>query len=249
VKKEIFEYDGDINTGLYHSNESSGNFTVSRWIDTPISRGWTAGAGLSVEDINYYEQSGSGLAYNDNFTLALNLGLDRNDTQEYPFHRDGERYGYAISLALPQLGSDSSFTRHYLYYRRYRPLEFAHSNLNTQFQFYAANGEGDTYSIGNSTLLRGYDDDYAEGNAMFLANVEYHQHMSGYPQLRGVLFTDIGNAWASVSDIDLGDTLTSVGIGLRWRVQSFVDVTLRMDYAYALSADTTKLTLNTTASF
>ncbi len=249
VKKQIFEYENDINTGRYHSTESSGSFSVSRWIDTTISRGWRGGAGISVEDINYYEQVGSGLAYVDNFTLALTLGLDRSDTQEYPYHRDGEQYGYSISLGLPQLGSDSSFTRHHLYYRRYRPLEFADSNLNTQFQLYAANGSGDTYGIGNSALLRGYDDDYAKGNALFLANLEYHHHMSGYPQLRGVVFTDIGNAWPSVSDIDLGDMLTDVGIGLRWRVQSFVDVTLRMDYAYALSSETTKLTLNTKASF
>jgi hypothetical protein len=36
---------------------------------------------------------------------------------------------------------------------------------------------------------------------------------------------------------------------MRWRVQSFVDVTLRADYAYALDAETTKLYLSTSTSF
>ncbi len=249
IKQEVYEYEGELNTGFYHSRETSGGFHISRWLDESISRGWTAGGGLSATDLDYDEQSGSGLAYTDSYTLALSLGMHYLDTQEHPYHRQGEQYGYSISLGLPELGSNSSFTRHSLYYRRYQPVEFADSNINTQLQLHIANGTGTTYSIGNSALLRGYDNDYAQGNAMLLGNVEYHHHMSGYRQLRGVLFADIGNAWPSASEINLGHMATAVGIGMRWRVQSFVDVTLRMDYAYALSAETSKLTLNTKASF
>jgi outer membrane protein insertion porin family len=250
IQRDITEFTDDIATGSYHQDENSGSFYISRWLNSEsISRGWKVGAGLSSKTLQYDEQSGSGLLYQDNQTLAFDTGISYEAVHEFAYHRQGEQYGYALSLGLPQLGSDNAFDQHRFYYRRYQPTDFADSNINTQVQLSLAGGSGNTYSVSNAALLRGYENDYAVGNAMLLVNLEYHQHLSGYRQLRGVLFADFGNAWPSFSRIDLGDLPAGVGIGLRWRVQSFVNVTLRLDYAMALATKTNMVTLNTSASF
>ncbi|MCW8919816.1 MAG: BamA/TamA family outer membrane protein [Gammaproteobacteria bacterium] len=250
VVRDINEYEDALLTGSYHQETNSGSFYLSRWLNAQaISRGWRAGAGLAVTVVHYDEQSGSALAYESGQSVTLNAGVSFEAVNEFPYHREGEQYGYALALGVPPLGSESAFHHHELFHRRYRPVQFADGNLNTQVRLKLANGTGTTYSVGNSELLRGYENDYAEGNAMLLVNLEYHHHLSGYRQLRGVLFTDFGNAWPDISRIDLSTMPAGVGVGLRWRVQSFVDITLRVDYAMALAAGTSMLTLNTKASF
>ncbi|MEN8170534.1 MAG: BamA/TamA family outer membrane protein [Pseudomonadota bacterium] len=250
VQLETEEVDLDVVIGSYRREEMSGGFYLSRWLKTEsIGHGWMAGGGLNVATLEYSDRVGTATSYSDAQTIALSLGLSYTDIQEHPYHREGETYGYSISVASTQLGSDNGFTHHGLFYRSYRPVQFADSNINTQVRLNVANGVGTTYSVGNSALLRGYDNDYATGNAMLLMNLEYHQHLSGYRQLRGVVFVDVGNAWASMADMDLGNMPTGVGMGLRWRVQSFVDVTLRMDYARSLDSGETKFILNSNASF
>jgi outer membrane protein assembly factor BamA len=250
VLRDINEYQDEVLSGSYHQEVNSGSFYLSRWLNSQsISRGWRAGAGFGVTVVNYDEQSGSAFSYGSSQSVTLNTGISYDAVNEFPYHRDGEQYGYKLSLGIPQLGSDSSSHQHALFHRRYQPTQFADSNINTQIQLKLANGTGTTYALGNSALLRGYENDYAEGNAMLLINLEYHQHLSGYRQLRGVLFTDFGNAWPGISEIDLSEMPAGVGVGLRWRVQSFVDVTLRVDYAMALATGNNMITLNTSASF
>lgn len=252
VQREIIELDVDVDviTGSYNRDATTGSFYLSRWLDVEsIGRGWTAGAGLSATTVEHTEKTGTAISYGDGQTIALNLGLSYVDIEEHPYHRQGETYGYSLSVGSTQLGSDSGFTHHGLFYRSYHPVQFADSNINTQIKLDIANGAGTTYSVGNAALLRGYDNDYAVGNAMLVMNLEYHQHLSGYRQLRGVVFADVGNAWASMKDMDLGHMATGVGVGLRWRVQSFVDVTLRTDYARSLETGESKWILNSSASF
>jgi outer membrane protein assembly factor BamA len=255
ISEQVIELD-DTNastTGGYYQDVSSGGFFLSRWVKPKwISQGWTVGAGLSVVEKSYHQQTGSGLEYDDSQSLAVNTGINYNEVEEHQYHRAGTVYGYSLSIAQPWLNSDYNFTRHWLYYRRYQPLKSVDANVNSQFRLGLANArafDSPTYSIGSSSLLRGYENGYAEGDAMMILNVEYHHHLSGYRQLRGVLFTDVGNAWESPLDIDLGDMPAAVGVGLRWRVQAFVNVTLRMDYARALQDDNSTLTLTTSASF
>jgi outer membrane protein assembly factor BamA len=87
------------------------------------------------------------------------------------------------------------------------------------------------------------------GNVFALLNLEYHHPLTGYNQMRGVVFTDIGDAWDDLESITLNHLKSSVGVGLRWTVQSFVDVTLRGDFAYALDAQTYRGYFSTRASF
>lgn len=250
VKEDANILSDDTVIGSYHLETTSGGFYLSRWLNPKgISRGWSAGAGVSARVNRYTEMTGAALGYKDHQLLQLKTGINYSDVAEHPYHREGTNYGYDLVVASQALGSDYAFTRHYLYFRRYQPLSFSDSNLNTQVKVGLAAESGTAFSLDNSALLRGYESNFVTGNAMLLINTEYHHHISGYRQLRGVVFIDAGNAWKDAGNIQLGQLHSSIGVGLRWRVQSFVNVTLRIDYAQALATGDTKIILNTSASF
>lgn len=251
VDETVQEFEDDILTGQYRQKTASGGFNISRLLDEEwFGDGWSAGFGMYTVVTNYQDATGTGLEYEDNTRFEVSSELNLDEVKEHPYHRHGRAYGYKLTVSSTMLGSDYSYTRHLLYYRRYLPLDIPDSNFNHQVQLGLANGDDEeAYSLGNKNLLRGYDNDYVTGNAMFLYNGEYHQQFSTYRQLRGVLFIDVGNAWESPNDIDLGRLYTSLGVGFRWRVQSFVDVTLRADYGYAVKEGTSAVYVSTKASF
>jgi len=252
IREDINEQDNGLVTGSYQLDTRTLGFTFSRWLKEGwISQGWVAGGGMTVQQQVYTHQSGTAQDYDDSQALEINVGLNYNAVEQHPYHREGSTYGYNLALALPSIGSAYSYNRHNFYYRNYHALQVVDANLNTQLKVGLANGSSfgnPAYSLGGSEL-RGNDEEVATGNAMLQFNAEYHHHLSGYRQLRGVIFMDVGNAWPGVMEIDLGKLYPSVGIGMRWRVQSFVDLTLRADWAYAIDAETNKVYLSTSSSF
>ena len=253
IRRDIDVLEGDIVTGEYRIDERSTGFRFSRWLNPEsISQGWLAGAGMSVSQQIYTSRTGVADGYKNSQALEVNFGLDYSAVQEFPFHREGSAYGYGFSLALPGIGSDYSYNRHRLYHRNYHVLQEGKANLNTQIKLGLANGSSfgaPAFGLGGGSSLRGYDSDVVSGNAMIQLNAEYHRDVGGYHQLRGVVFSDVGNAWPGVEEVKFGKFLTSVGLGLRWRVQSFVDLTLRIDTAYALDTKATKVYASTSSSF
>jgi len=253
IREEITEQENFVDTGRYRRDSRSVGFRFSRWFaPESISQGWLIGGGMAVAQQIYSRQRGSGELYDDSQALEVNVGVDYNDIQEYPYHREGSAYGYGLALALPGIGSDYSYNRHRFYHRNYLALKQVDANINTQLKVGLANGSSfgaPAFDLGGGSSLRGYEGDVAVGNAMLQFNAEYHHHLSGYRQFRGVVFMDVGNAWPGVMEVDLGKLLPSVGLGLRWRVQSFVDLTLRIDVAYAVDTQATKVYATTSSSF
>jgi outer membrane protein assembly factor BamA len=89
------------------------------------------------------------------------------------------------------------------------------------------------YALGGNKNLRGYDSSSFTGNAFVLLNVQYLRPLFGYKPLRGVVFVDIGNTYPSNREITLGKLHSDIGVGLRFRLKSFVKIDLRVDAAYA----------------
>ena len=189
----------------------------------------------------------SGYQDGDNIALLGELGYYKVD--RHPYHRDGQEFSYAVEFAHHGLSSDTEYLRNTFTYRLYRPLRRVDANINTQIKVGLAYGDGPAYSLGSSTSLRGYGSNDVEGNFLLQGNLEYHHHMSGYRQLRGVVFIDAANVWPEVNDIDRMLLYTSVGLGARWRVQSFVNITLRLDYAYNTDTGETRTYVATSGSF
>lgn len=230
-------------------SEQYGSIFISRWLNTEgLSEGWRAGLGMEATSNNYTVISGTS-PYRNHEEYALLGSLGYYKVNNYPYHREGFEYAYSMSLAHPALSSDVEYFHNTFSYRQYSPLKKVDANLNTQFIIGMASGNEPAYSLGDSTSLRGYDSDTIEGNLLLQGNFEYHHHISGYRQLRGVLFMDVANVWPEVNQIDRLELFSSIGMGARWRVQSFVDVTLRLDFAYNTDTQTTKTYLATTGSF
>ena len=224
-------------------------FFVSRWLNREgASEGWRGGLGMYAERNDYRDLEGVS-EYQDNDEVALlgNIGYIMVD--QFPYHRKGQTFNYSVALADDILGSDPEFFRNTFTYRRYSPLDSVDANINTQLKLGVAFGDGEPYSLGSSTSLRGYPSDTLEGKLLLQGNFEYHHPVSGYRQLRGVLFADAGNVWPAVDEINNSRLYTSFGVGLRWRVQSFVDVTLRLDYAYNTDTGETETYVSTSGSF
>lgn len=237
----------------YKQENRNFSVNVSRWLNGDgASRGWRAGGGLSLQRKEYVQVMGTPVLPSDSQAASLTWNLDYYDVRQYPYNRDGRAFGYVGTLGSRELGSDYSFNRSLLFHRSYQPTGWSRANINTRVQLGLANGHpfgGNAYSVGGGSTLRGYETSFAEGNAFFLANVEYLHPISGYRQLRLVAFVDAGNAYPEIGDLDLTDLHGAAGIGFRWRVQSFVDVSLAVDIGYGFTTGDTLFYGDTSETF
>lgn len=242
VRRDVRQKDAnDVEIGVYQQDTRTFRLGLYRWHTVPgPSRGLRYGGGTGVQQEVYYHLSGAPVPHADATNVTLSGLVEFIEVDEEQYRRRGRVYGYSVERGISQLG-DFSYHRHLFYYRRHVPLDQRRSNLDYRFQLGMADGapfDAEAWSLGGSSTLRGYESDYVRGNAMVLNNIEFLFPVSGYPQMRGVLFSDIGYAWPSVSALNLYDLRASLGVGFRWRVQTFVNTTLRADYAWGLASDT-----------
>lgn len=245
--------DKELPQATYQIDEWNTSLGASRWAnDKGISRGWRYGGGMRHLVYDYQLLEGVAADFVDAQAVSLYALVESVEVDEYAFYREGRFFGVQSEIGIPALDSDFSFSREQIYLRNYHHLPSNGANINSQWQFGFANGcsfSCAAWSLGGSGTLRGYPAQYVTGNVFALMNLEYHHPLSGFNQLRGVVFTDIGDAWPDMESMTLGHLKSSVGIGLRWTVQSFVNVTLRMDYGYAVDSQTYRGYFSTRASF
>ncbi len=249
LERNVNVYDNSVLLATVGEKSQSGSLFLSRWLNREgVSQGWLAGGGVKASSISYSANPGV-VGYGDQQVITLVGKIGYYRVNEFPYHREGEEFSYLMELAQPAWSSDMTFIHNTFTYRRYQPLQSMDANFNSQLKLGLAFGDGEAYSLGGSTFLRGYDVDILQGNLLLQGNFEYHHHITGYRQMRGVLFLDVANVWPEVAGIDSYRLYTGMGVGLRWRVQSFVDVTLSMDYAYNTDNGETKTYLATSGSF
>lgn len=248
-EKSINHYTGSTLLTSTAQTNRYGRIFLSRWLNAEgVSEGWRLGAGVAATETDFTDTYGVS-GYQDSEVVSLLGELGYYKVNRHPYHRDGQEFSYAFELAHKALSSDAEYLRNTFTYRLYRPLHKLDANINTQLKVGLAYGDGAAYSLGSSTSLRGYGSDTVQGNFLLQGNFEYHHHLSGYRQLRGVAFVDVANVWPEVNEIDRLLLYSSVGLGARWRVQSFVDITLRLDYAYNTETGATRTYLATSGSF
>ncbi|WP_455385812.1 BamA/TamA family outer membrane protein, partial [Acidihalobacter prosperus] len=200
TKRKETLYSG-VEQGEYDRRNRSLALSLSRWLnrDGPNS-GWHGDAGLSVSRQRYFYQSGTpGLAQNSqDVSVSLGAGYTRVNLRRYDY-RDGLEYGGGASVGGPQIGADNYHFSLSGYLRRYLPMATPNTNLNYQLRAGYSNhaaAAGDGFSLGGADSLRGYERGSVTGDVYLLANVEYLRPLFGRERLRGVVFTDLGNAWS-----------------------------------------------------
>ncbi len=242
-------------TSTYERDYKAFSFGINRWIrqDGP-SVGWSAHAGPFWRSAKYNYVNGTPDLYNDGDAVGLDFGIAYTRVHDYLYSREGTEYGYSIQVGSSALGSDESFTQSNIYYRRYYYLNGQrHHNLNAQFLMGFSSGKlplgGDFFAVGGSDSIRGYEKGIIKGESFFTLNLEYLVPLRAKNEFRGVLFIDLGNAYHDTRSVDLTDFESSIGLGLRYKVKSFVNVDLRFDAAYALGIKDTAVYFSTRGAF
>ncbi len=224
----------------------------SRWLnDQGRNRGWFTGASVLLQHRQNILLSDQSVEYTDAVVLGLDIGYD--NVSHYEFNRGGKAYGYTLDWSHDSLGSDSQFTKHVVYYRSYyrfdsRPL----SNLNVQTKLGHSNNYilGNTaFGLGGSSDLRGYENDRFNGNSMLLTNIEYVFPSDAHPLFRYVSFIDLGNTYDELRDIFHQQLHVGAGVGLRWKIKSFVRIDLRADIGYGFSDEDYHVSFGTRHAF
>lgn len=230
-----------LTTQQYKREAWTASVNASRWLnEAGPSQGWQVGGGL-IWRRNVYDSDSTIQIdpYRDAQAVSFSGVLQFVDVRDFLYSRSGVEYGYNVELAAPILGSDTHFTRHDFFFRKYIALpERLHENIDVQARLGLSSGDIfrndlNAYALGGSKSLRGYETASFPGNSYVLVNAQYLRPFFGYYELRGVVFLDIGNAYPSNTEINLGDLKWDIGIGFRWRLKSFVKIDLRVDAAYA----------------
>ncbi|MEM7196125.1 MAG: BamA/TamA family outer membrane protein [Pseudomonadota bacterium] len=241
--------------GQYFRDQTTIGISLARWLTSKgPSKGWRGSVGFFIDDYDHTFLGGDPTLFFDTTVQALTGKLQYIDVTNHGFYRSGQEFTYSAMLAADSLGSDESFARHTVQYKRFVPLKSRPgSNLNLRFTagYTTDSIFGDaTFRVASGRTIRGFERDSIEGNAFYYGTVEYLAPLFNRETLRGVVFFDLGKAEDDVSDLDFSNLNYSIGLGMRWKIQSFVRTDIRIDIARGLTDDgETKVFAGTRATF
>lgn len=170
-------------------------------------------------------------------STALVLSASHSDLRFHLYSETGSVFSGQMEVAQEGFLSDRSYIRTEAGYRRHIALEGGpHRNLNLVASAGWANGVSDwrnTFSLGGTTRLRGYDLDYLEGDSYVYGAVEWLRPV-GHDWLRLLAVVEAGATAGSVNAARDGGPYVSVGLGLRIRLPWFVGVEFEAGVAQPL---------------
>jgi len=91
------------------------------------------------------------------------------------------------------------------------------------------------FEVGGQNTVRGTQETAQSGNEAVLLNLEYRFPLGG--NLGGAVFFDTGTAALPGESLDFGNMVSTVGIGVRYRIAFFGIAPLRLDYGYDLDTN------------
>jgi outer membrane protein insertion porin family len=133
----------------------------------------------------------------------------------------------SVELAGGVLGGDNDFALYSLEQRQYFPMRGGRDVLAARVMLGTASGDVplfESWSVGGSTTMRGYNQDRYRGENLVLGNLEYRYRLN--ETLGLVAFVDAGDAWGGEfrtivpgfvipADDQEINIHTSAGVGLR----------------------------------
>ena len=96
------------------------------------------------------------------------------------------------------------------------------------------------FEIGGQNSVRGAQETAQSGDQAILFNTEYRFPLGG--NLHGALFFDAGTAASPDSRLSFGNMISSIGIGVRYRISFFGIAPIRLDYGYDLQKKDGRIT-------
>ncbi len=181
----------------------------------------------------------------------IGIGLEYEHVDKHQYRRSGHLYGLSYSQGFDWLGSDYDTKVLVLEMRGYRPIN-RWDNVNYRLELgnsWDSAYDYPKFGLGGSSTLRGLESFDERGDARFFSNIEYVFGFARFPTFRTSVFIDAGNVYDDFSNIDLTDLQYTLGVGVRWKLQSFVRTDLSLDYGYDVDNDESKLYGSTSLAF
>lgn len=250
IEEERGELEGD-----YYRERFSVGFKIFKWLTTTgPSKGYRMALGLRSDDYDHEYLGGDPGLFTDLRVNSLIAGMEYINVIDHGAYRSGLHYGFQVEAAASVFGSDAVYALHNLFYRKYNSLDpDKRSNLNIQGRFGNMTDSifGDsTFQVTGGTSIRGYRRDSIEGDTFYIANFEYLRGVGNRENLRWAGFVDVGNAFQDLTELSFSDPKVGAGVGLRWKIRSFVRTDLRLDIAQGLGSDgDTRVYAGTHATF
>ncbi|WP_162932428.1 BamA/TamA family outer membrane protein [Solimonas sp. K1W22B-7] len=219
--------------GSYEETLQSLSLGVSRSLSDsgPPSQGWSAGAGLGWLN---QETDGPGAPPAYGSATAPFATLSYRDLHLHIYSEEGVSFRSSLQGAVDGLASDYGFLTYNGRYARYMHVGATdHQTLHLIAELGAridGPPENDAYFLGGDSLLRGYDKEFVEGDAVYRVSAEFARPLH-WRWLRWVLIAEAGNAFERPQDFSLSRIYTSVGAGLRLRLSWFVNVEIEAGVA------------------
>ena len=204
------------------------------------SQGWTGVTGLTLTNESHtgVDAPTDPLERERGQALALLVGAYYRDLRFNVYSDEGVAYGFDVQGATSDVASDYDFTGYGLSWYRYLNVGTTpHQNLNFSLDLRARHDGrygGDFYSIGGVETVRGYEPETRKGDAYYAASIEY-LHPVFRNSIRALVVLDGANAYADANDMKLDKVYTSLGVGVRFRIQAFVSLDLELGMAWPLN--------------
>ena len=224
----------------YEQVNSFVSFTLTRKLsEGRKSQGWTGYTGLTF---NNESHSGPQVPTDPDevergHALALSLGTVFRDLRYNVYSDEGVVWSFGAQSATKDIASDYDVTSWSTYYGRYFNVgDTPHQNLNFKFTAQARHDGrfgGDTYAIGGTETVRGYEPETVKGDAFYAASVEYLRPVFRN-SIRVLAVVDAGNAFPEPADVNFDKAYVSAGLGVRLRIQAFVALDLEIGLAWPL---------------
>ena len=225
--------DSGVELGLYEQQSDQFRIGVSRWLKRiGPSHGWRLGSSVSAVHDEYRVVRDNPELPEESRRVTLGMGVDFTTRNDHELFRTGEEYGLGFGFGRRNLGSDHNYYDLSAYWRRYNHLpQLRRSNLNWQLRLGYNMGDENAYQLGGGSSMRGLVREDVRGDVYALLNLNWLVPLFGHDSFRGVLFTDIGNAWPR-GKVDPTRWEYTVGAGFRWKIRSLVRISLRADVGY-----------------
>ncbi len=220
--------------GEYYDYIDSFDLAASRWLGRiEPSQGWIGIAGILWNRNYQVAASGSPLLEDDYRVVNFSTAVAFVAVNDHEFYRSGQEYGVDIGFGRASLGSTDNYTNFGVFWRLYQPIHVpVWSNINMQLRGGYNMGQEGVFELGGSGSMRGILDDSSPiGDVFALLNLNWLIPIPRYPAFRWNIFTDVGNAWER-GEVNLAELSYTVGVGVRWKIRSLVNTSLRVDIGY-----------------
>ncbi|MCK5803625.1 MAG: outer membrane protein assembly factor BamA [Lentisphaeria bacterium] len=255
LRLDVNAYHGTIGYDEYDQTSTSLEAIVTK----PWLKHWKQSYGLRVSqtEIDEYEKRDlSDILYaeleDENKWLANGLifRLTRDTRNRFIFPSSGSRLNFNSRFVTQALGSYSNYAKFDIQGAKYIPvfkdMVFkVHADLGIAAEISGDDiAPFDRYYAGGINSVRGFErrtvgpvgdldhEDPLGGKARLLGGLELIKPLATW--IRVSLFTDVGNVWGEVGDLDPAEMNVSVGVGMHLQLPIGP---IRLDYGYPVATD------------